>query len=465
MAIQIFFCYLLEDSGEIAGQIYHFLVTAFGESSILTDAKIANQPNSRELVKKMVTDCEAMLVLIGPKWFLCQDPQGKKRIQNPNELVCLEITTALGKEIFILPILVGDMRMPLDIELPEHLKPLALRSGLHIKTGASFPKDAQKLVHTLYQFFEIPDLAKKIEEDLVPSIPAEPLSPWQSDISPSPMLSKVPIPAPSQLVTPRAQSISDYVQVMNIRFFEDGEQARPVQVRQYQNQFIQNATRYVYCEITVTNLLYHKKAHTHSLVWKYVHSDGRQIGEISAEFNISPEWLTAWYQHGLGWKQPGNWALGNYLVHVFCDQECIGNEKFSIVSDQLTHVNYRNLYFELISIQFFEAGETIPAATERKYQTYFSQQEARYIYCEVKVINLLYGQAPHSHKLVWKYHRPDGTFWDQVVADFNILPEWYTAWHQRGWGWTTPGNWAKGTYSVKIYSDLECIGEEKFTIC
>ena len=100
----------------------------------------------------------AMLVVIGRSWTSLRDPDGKRRIDNPNDFVRLEVEGALGSDIAVVPVLVQGASLPQPEELPASLRPLLGRQVAAID-HAEFHADAERLCNWL---------AKEIERDESP---------------------------------------------------------------------------------------------------------------------------------------------------------------------------------------------------------------------------------------------------------------------------------------------------------
>jgi formylglycine-generating enzyme required for sulfatase activity len=85
--------------------------------------------------------------VIGRQWLTSTDPQGQRRLDNPEDFVRLEITTALERRIRVIPVLVGGASMPRSTELPNMLQPLARRQALVV--GDHFHPDVDRLIKVL----------------------------------------------------------------------------------------------------------------------------------------------------------------------------------------------------------------------------------------------------------------------------------------------------------------------------
>jgi len=78
------------------------------------------------------------------------DQQGSRRLDDPNDFVRIEIEAALKQDKRVIPVLVGETRMPRLDELPEAIRPLARRNAVRL-THERFRADAHSLVKALQQ--------------------------------------------------------------------------------------------------------------------------------------------------------------------------------------------------------------------------------------------------------------------------------------------------------------------------
>ena len=96
-----------------------------------------------------VAKCDVLLAVIGRGWLTAADEAGQCRLDNPADFVRLEIAAALERKIRVIPLLVGGAKMPRKEDLPEPLRPLALRNGMELHDGRSFKADVDRLVAAL----------------------------------------------------------------------------------------------------------------------------------------------------------------------------------------------------------------------------------------------------------------------------------------------------------------------------
>jgi hypothetical protein len=96
-----------------------------------------------------------LLALIGDEWLTVVDHTGRRRIDDPNDFVRIEIEAALSRGVTVIPILVDGARMPQPAEVPETLGPLVRRQALEL-SPARFDFDFSQLLAVLDRFLNAP---------------------------------------------------------------------------------------------------------------------------------------------------------------------------------------------------------------------------------------------------------------------------------------------------------------------
>jgi len=140
MAGNIFINYRGEESGHVAGRLYDALAQRFGHNKIFMDAD--NIPAGS------VAACDAMLAIIGSSWLNEKDETGRRRLDNPDDFVAIEIEAALARKISVIPVLVDGARMPKVRWLPDPLKPLARCQAVEVHQR-HFDQDAEAVIQTV----------------------------------------------------------------------------------------------------------------------------------------------------------------------------------------------------------------------------------------------------------------------------------------------------------------------------
>ena len=146
MAPKLFISYRRDDSAGHAGRVHDRLQREFGRDLLFMDVdSIPLGTNFVKVIGDEVAKCDALLALIGPGWLDAHDEKGKRRLENPDDFLRVEIGPALKRGIRVVPILLEGTRVPKADQLPDDLKELAFRNALEVR-HASFPQDMDRLI-------------------------------------------------------------------------------------------------------------------------------------------------------------------------------------------------------------------------------------------------------------------------------------------------------------------------------
>jgi hypothetical protein len=145
----IFVSYRRHETRDFAGRLADRLADRFGEGRVFIDVNtIEPGVDFAEEISRAVDACAVLVAIIGPEWLTAADAQGRRRLDDPNDLVRLEIEAALARDVRVIPILAGDAIMPSRADLPESLAGLARRNALRIH-HESFHSDAGRLISAI----------------------------------------------------------------------------------------------------------------------------------------------------------------------------------------------------------------------------------------------------------------------------------------------------------------------------
>jgi hypothetical protein len=146
---RVFISYRRQESSGLAGRLYDRLTARFGHDQVFMDVDtIALGVDFAEVISQAVSTCEVLLAVIGPRWLTVTDEDGRRRLDDPDDIVRLEIAAALARDIRVIPILVEGAVMPRRQQLPEGLAGLARRNALSLR-HESFRSDADRLLAEL----------------------------------------------------------------------------------------------------------------------------------------------------------------------------------------------------------------------------------------------------------------------------------------------------------------------------
>jgi TIR domain len=149
--LRITISYRRHDSSGHAGRLYDDLAEKFGSEYVFMDID-AIEPgiDFGEAIDRALASADAFICLIGTDWLASTDAKGRRRLDNPEDFVRLEIEAALRREIRVIPVLVRGAEMPQSDELPESIRGLARRNAIEIR-DSSWHYDVGRLISTLEQ--------------------------------------------------------------------------------------------------------------------------------------------------------------------------------------------------------------------------------------------------------------------------------------------------------------------------
>lgn len=126
---KIFISYRRAPDEYPAQSIYEALVAQFGEGDVFFDRNdIPPGAHFPAHLNAAVAKCDVLLAIIGDYWLNAQDGQGQRRLDDPNDLVWLEIEAALSRNILVVPVLVGKAAVPQARELDGERPPSPVRA-------------------------------------------------------------------------------------------------------------------------------------------------------------------------------------------------------------------------------------------------------------------------------------------------------------------------------------------------
>jgi dipeptidyl aminopeptidase/acylaminoacyl peptidase len=165
MTGKIFLSYRREDAAGFALALFGRLEQSFPSERLFMDVEggIGAGQDFVRVIEDEVSLCDVMLVLIGPDWLTVTDEAGRRRLENPEDFVRIEVESALKFGKRVIPVLVHKTEMPRADALPEPLKALARRNAVGL-TQERFKADAQGLIKALEDALaEVEDARRQTE--------------------------------------------------------------------------------------------------------------------------------------------------------------------------------------------------------------------------------------------------------------------------------------------------------------
>jgi len=106
-----------------ADRLARSLANRFGADLVFQDVEdIAGGQRWRDSIRSAIRAAEVVVVAIGPRWLV--DEAGRRRLQEPDDVLRAELVEALELKTPIVPVLIGGAAMPPGHDLPKALSDL-----------------------------------------------------------------------------------------------------------------------------------------------------------------------------------------------------------------------------------------------------------------------------------------------------------------------------------------------------
>jgi len=146
---RIFISYRREDTAYPAGWLFDRLTEHFDAGQVFKDVdSIELGDDFVEAISTAVGSCDVLLALIGDQWLTITDARGRRRLEDPDDFVRVEIEAALSRNVRVIPILVDGASMPSANEIPPSLAGLVRRQALEL-SPSRFDFDSGRLLNVL----------------------------------------------------------------------------------------------------------------------------------------------------------------------------------------------------------------------------------------------------------------------------------------------------------------------------
>jgi hypothetical protein len=143
---RVFISYRRQETAYPAGWLYDRLAERYQVFKDVDSIELGD--DFVDSIAVAVGSCDVLLALIGDELVTIADYDGRRRLENPDDFVRLEIEAALTRKVRVIPILVDGATMPRADELPPSLARLAHRQALEL-SPARFDYDTSRLLKVL----------------------------------------------------------------------------------------------------------------------------------------------------------------------------------------------------------------------------------------------------------------------------------------------------------------------------
>ncbi|MEP7024522.1 MAG: toll/interleukin-1 receptor domain-containing protein [Actinomycetota bacterium] len=112
------------------------LAGRYGQGQVVKDAgPVPSGADVAGVITAAVVNCNVLLALIGSQWLTATGGDGRRFLDDPGDVVQLEIEAALAYRVRVIPVLIEGSRMPDAAYLPASLSPLARLQALELRSS------------------------------------------------------------------------------------------------------------------------------------------------------------------------------------------------------------------------------------------------------------------------------------------------------------------------------------------
>lgn len=159
---KFFICYRREDSKYPAQMIAQKLASEYDADSVVFDVdSVPLGADFREYLDNQVSKCDVLLAVIGARWLdILKEREGHR-----NDSVRVEIESALGRNIPVVPVLLEGVSMPGEDSLPRTLAKLAYKNAAEVHAGKDLTVHLDRLLVGLEHLLKEREKARKAEAE------------------------------------------------------------------------------------------------------------------------------------------------------------------------------------------------------------------------------------------------------------------------------------------------------------
>ena len=147
---KVFLNYRRDDSEGYVGRLYDHLTQRFPGRIFRDVTGLRPGEDFVNALDREGVSCQVLLAIIGRRWLACVDAGGRRRLDDPEDILRREIIHALQRNVLVIPVLVGGATVPAIDDLPPELKPLGRRQALPI-SELDFERDLERLIEVVAQ--------------------------------------------------------------------------------------------------------------------------------------------------------------------------------------------------------------------------------------------------------------------------------------------------------------------------
>ena len=161
---KVFISYRRDDAAGYAHAIQSQLLQHLSRDQVFMDVDTVEPGlDFVHAIEHAVSECDVFVAVIGKRW-LGAESSGIPRLNNAKDYVRLEVSTALSRDIRVIPVLVDGMAMPEEESLPSVMQPITRRNALEI-SNTRFRYDVDQLITAVRRILDASETKRKADQE------------------------------------------------------------------------------------------------------------------------------------------------------------------------------------------------------------------------------------------------------------------------------------------------------------
>jgi hypothetical protein len=143
---RVFISYRREETRHVAGRLSEWLRNRVGHGRVFMDVEdIEPGADFAAQIDREVSLSSVLLPVIGREWATMVDETGRRRLDDPDDFIVLEVQAALDRDIYVIPVLVDGAQLPRRETLPSAIRRVVDRQAIRLG-HETFSADAGRLL-------------------------------------------------------------------------------------------------------------------------------------------------------------------------------------------------------------------------------------------------------------------------------------------------------------------------------
>jgi TIR domain len=159
---KVFISYRRSDSLAATGRLYDRLNAAYPGMFFRDVSGIGVGVDFTKEIERAISSSVTLIAVIGPTWAT-EAVDGKRRLDDPDDFVRLEVLNALKRGIRIIPVLVGSASMPEEDQLPPELHPFRKWNAIRL-VEEYYEEGLERLIDALASQLGTPRTQESVDQ-------------------------------------------------------------------------------------------------------------------------------------------------------------------------------------------------------------------------------------------------------------------------------------------------------------